>query len=119
MICPNCDGMLNASGCQACGWKTGESFPAHRLVPGTANPLKEGFGLYPPQIGEPRVMHIVQPAAQFQYEGPEVFMGDIGSIFDLNISREVHQNFGKDEPDVEETAIVEPPIPDPVIKSVQ
>lgn len=127
MICPNCDGMLNASGCQSCGWKTGESFPAHRLVPGTANPLKDGFGLYPPQIGEPRVMQIVQsaivpivhPAAQFQYDGTELNMGDIGSYLDLNLSREVHKNFGKDEPDVEETALIEPPIPDPVIKSVQ
>lgn len=94
MICPNCDGMLNASGCQACGWKTGESFPAHRLVPGTANPLKDGFGLYPPQIGEPRVMHIVQPAIVPVVAIPEPVT-------------------------VEPVPIVELPIPDPVIKSVQ
>lgn len=25
MLCPNCDGILNAVGCQACGWKSGDA----------------------------------------------------------------------------------------------
>lgn len=59
MICPNCDNVINATGCQACGWKTGDPFPVHRLSPNSSHPLKEGVGIYPPRIGGPRAIQIV------------------------------------------------------------
>ena len=64
MICPNCDGVLNKTGCQACGWKMGDPFPAHRLAVDAVHPLKPGWQ-YPPQVGEPKVVPIVsaQPEA--------------------------------------------------------
>jgi hypothetical protein len=58
MLCPNCDGILNATGCQACGWKTGDPFPAHRLAVGTAHPLKTGAD-YPAHSGHAKVIDIV------------------------------------------------------------
>ena len=64
MICPNCDNILNVNGCQACGWRMGDPFPAHRLAEGTAHPLKSGDGLYPSRTGEAKVVPIVsEPVA--------------------------------------------------------
>ena len=49
MICPNCDGILGGGYCQGCGWRTGDPWPAHRLVAGTTHPLK-ARELYPPDV---------------------------------------------------------------------
>lgn len=49
MICPNCDGILGGGYCQGCGWRTGDPWPAHRLVLGSTHPLK-ARELYPPEV---------------------------------------------------------------------
>lgn len=46
MICPNCDGILNAVGCQACGWQHGTPWPLYRMVQNSHFPLKTD-GAYP------------------------------------------------------------------------
>ena len=55
MICPNCDGILNIRGCLSCGWRHGDSWPAHRLVSGSVNPLKPGAE-YPTRPGAPVIL---------------------------------------------------------------
>jgi hypothetical protein len=45
MQCPNCDHVLNATGCQACGWKFGEAYTRNEEV----FPFKIG-GVYPDGI---------------------------------------------------------------------
>ncbi len=49
MICPNCDAMLGGGICQGCGWRTGNPWPASRLVAGSTHPMK-ARELYPPEI---------------------------------------------------------------------
>lgn len=72
MICPNCDNVINATGCQACGWKTGDPFPVHRLAPNSSHPLKEGVGVYPPRIGGPRAIQIVVQEEPVPVSAPEL-----------------------------------------------
>ena len=38
MLCPNCDSILNAIGCQGCGWKHGDPTTRNEM----ANPRKMG-----------------------------------------------------------------------------
>ncbi len=49
MICPQCDAILAAGGCQACGWRHGDPFPRARAIPphlGGTFPFRPG-GEYP------------------------------------------------------------------------
>ena len=45
LLCPNCDHLLNASGCSACGWKPGDISTRNVMV----NPLRAGAN-YPPDV---------------------------------------------------------------------
>lgn len=64
LLCPNCDGLLNANGCQSCGWKMGDPWPAHRLVTNSTHPLIPGV-TYPERgfvrnvkiVSEPKVLN--------------------------------------------------------------
>lgn len=108
MLCPNCDNVINATGCQACGWKTGDPFPAHRLVVGSSHPLKEGVGIYPSRVGEPRVIPIVHK---------DVLAPDEIILPELKQDQII-------VPEPEPVAVVkdptaDSPIPDPVSNTVQ
>jgi hypothetical protein len=48
MLCPNCDGVINALGCQGCGWKHGQASTRHEAV----NPYRAGAE-YPDHVNEP------------------------------------------------------------------
>lgn len=58
MLCPNCDGLLAGAGCQGCGWRTGDPFPAHRFKIGAAHPFMPGAE-YPERTGDPVAVPIV------------------------------------------------------------
>lgn len=110
MLCPNCDNIINASGCQSCGWKMGDPFPVHRLSIDSSHPLKEGVGIYPPRIGGPRAIQIV-------HDGP-VAAKIIAAAFEPEI-RIAAPELKQDQMIVPEPESATAPIPDPVSKTVQ
>lgn len=104
MLCPNCDNVINATGCQACGWKTGDPFPVHRLAPNSSHPLKEGVGIYPPRWGEPRAIQIVQQE-----------LGPANPSFPGKYDNIVPPELDQDQMIVPEGELVPTEAPDPVL----
>lgn len=117
MLCPNCDSIINATGCQACGWKTGDQFPAHRLSAGSVHPLREGLSVYPERIGGPRAIQVVS-------DDPGVRTGRAMRVapgFNAPVSLNAETMFVPelDQADPASAEIKEQPIPDPKTKTVQ
>ena len=56
MLCPQCDGVLNAAGCQACGWKPGDAHTRNEYV----FPFKSG-AVYPHTPVAAALPHTVAP----------------------------------------------------------
>lgn len=112
MICPNCDGMLSGppevKRCQACGWKTGDPFPAHRVVVRSDHPLKPGAN-YPEMESAVPVAHVdVEPA-------PVVVVQDLRVAPGFNATvAETAAALAAPEPEPEKE-----PIADPLTKTVQ
>ena len=56
MLCPQCDGVLNATGCQACGWKPGDAHTRNEYV----FPFRTG-AVYPHTPVAAALSHTVDP----------------------------------------------------------
>ena len=90
MLCPNCDGVLNKTGCQACGWKVGDPHVRdERVFPFNARaeyPAGTGPGWFakttpeptPPQPGsdEEKIMNIVRSKMDAAIEGMKTYTDD-------------------------------------------